>query len=291
MTPEHIMPLLIKVRAFMYGYKSKEYREITNSNWAGYTVRPIDDEYVDIVSQYPFSTFPLINTNPSAFSKKKVVCAVEITNPLRFIKGDNKFVDYFKEYKTHCVVDLVNWSPYHMCKNHRKNVNRFYNKGKTVKINPRFKWSKFYADTYNELIGRHNIKDNSNFTSDQLKAMMEVPGAVLLETEDSWSLFYMGEGEVYYHLSCSTSEGYKNCSPYGLMFEAINFFKGLGCRKMLLGSYPDGTDGSGLMYFKEGWGTYTTPNYIIGQVLDKEKFEELSSGLDKDFFPPYRKVK
>lgn len=285
------------------GYSSPEYKEVYKKHGEildDYLIR----DQIDISTIYPFVSRVLLIPYKHTGKSRGLVSGTFVTNPL---------IDYDYEldgekYKEHFFVDLSKFSYDKLPENHKRNIKKaisgiFDDTGYlTTEVATRP--DRHYADVYylyKNLIKRHDIKETSftHYDEDQMKQLLSVPGTVLFKTFKhnsffhvptivNYSLFYIDESDVYYHLSCQSNEGYKFQSNFMMMYTAIEFFKGLGFNRLLLGSVPDGSNGDGLRRFKKGFSTDSTWNYIIKYVYDQKKYDILSKNKSGDFFPLYR---
>lgn len=298
------------------GYCSKEYRSVYGESLLypreeGNLVldglllkRSISNDLFDLSNVYPFFT----NYNNCSLSdlyekakESQAVSLVLITDPLNPIymdlsTGPDIQIDSFK---LHYICNLKNYEFRKLPENHRRNINK--SKKENLLVIPSIiedveKEAKSIFDIYQNLVTRHSIKGVTDYSVQQIEKLISVPGTFLFKVYDSVghlinaSIFYIsGEiGNIYYHLSCQTEEGYKLNSNFLMMHTAIALFKQLGFNKLELGAGADGKSSEGLCRFKEGFSTETIKNLIIKIVLRQEIYNKLSENKNTAFFPAYR---
>lgn len=154
-------------------------------------------------------------------------------------------------------------------------------------------WTQLYA----QLIERHHLKGIHAFPRESFAAQLAVPGGTLLRalehgTAVAAQLWYVRRGVAYSHLAATGPRGYELGAPYALHAAAATI---LGDRAEILhlgggaGRGLRSTDG--LSYFKAGWANATTTAYLVGRVLDVERYRTLAASrgaADTVYFPAYR---
>lgn len=285
------------------GYRNLEYAsiygDIQEIDGILFTRRPIKEDYYDLVSIYPFS---LGIINPVAIFSRiadpNCVSLTIVTNPIGF----NFEVEHFpnpREFKTHYIVDLQEHSREKYSDNTIKNIKKFAKNMGKIEVLPQHLIDTYHVEraykAYRGLMEKHGVGESpTNFTYENFKKQLFIPGSLLLtswspnEPMGGFALFYIDGKDVYYHLSASSPGGYKIGSAFALLHHAINLFKQMGYRYLMLGSGAGVDSTSSLEYFKEGFGTFTAKNYIIGSIINKTVYDRLSRGKSGDYFPLYR---
>lgn len=158
-----------------------------------------------------------------------------------------------------------------------------------------------FAIQWNELYGslarRHALEGVKAFSKISFELQMKVPGMVVFRALKEGSLlgahlWYQQQDVAYSHLASATDRGYDlNCS-YAIHTAVIEYFRsrvrwldfGAGAG---LTSHQDG-----LSRFKAGWSNSTRPAYFCGRILNPERYDALTAGLqaqETDYFPAYRR--
>lgn len=294
------------------GYRNLDYASIYGDvqeiDGILFTRKPLGDKYYDLISIYPFSCVKTPNLNSVRIDTQKdknCVSLTIITSPLDHEVWETGYTffrkdwDLYKEFKTHYIVDLQNHSPEKYSDNTRKNIKKFAKNMGKVEVLLQHQIDDYHVDraykAYKGLMEKHGVEESStNFTLENFSKQLFIPGSLLLtswnpnEPMGGFALFYIGGKDVYYHLSASSPGGYKIGSAFALLHHAINLFKQMGYRYLMLGSGAGVDSTSSLEYFKEGFGTFTKKNYIIGSITNKTVYDRLSRDKSGDYFPLYR---
>lgn len=116
--------------------------------------------------------------------------------------------------------------------------------------------------------------------------------AVYKDTQIASLVLFLHEQDyAHYHLVASDSQYFPFAPNNYLIHFAVQYFKGLGCKKLHLGG---GYSGSDTLYrFKQGFNRGEPLNYYIGKkIRNEEMYNQLIhrlGGEDRsDFFPFYR---
>ncbi|MEO0392642.1 MAG: peptidoglycan bridge formation glycyltransferase FemA/FemB family protein [Pseudomonadota bacterium] len=152
---------------------------------------------------------------------------------------------------------------------------------------------------YQQLMTRHDVAVGAQFSAASFDALASVTGLHCLAAHgdagiNAMVLFLEHDGIAYVHLAGVNHDGYRTMSQYAIYDYALRFFgQERGCRLLNLGGAPGHQDdpSHGLAKFKNSFATGTMQSHIVGIVLDKKRYNELSAGCEGDFFPRYRMPK
>lgn len=267
---------------------------------AKFIKRVIDKPFYDVISIYPFHSFNNIKDLFSKYKHPNKVLIIDennfrvsttfVTDPMIPIENDPIF-DYFKEYKTHYIIDYS--KPIKYSNNHKRNIKN--NKNLEMELLPKNSETadKFHG-FYQVLKKKHGITGITDFNLETIYNHIshknsytfgvwennKLIGSIITTTIDDRS---------YYHLGAYSERGYEIGASFSLMDHIISFYNKLGYKYFILGAGA-GVDkaSEGLVRFKKGFSNDTRKNYIIGYINNREKYDELSKGKEGDFFPLYR---
>lgn len=277
------------------GYMSMEYAESLRE-WGdpmdlGYGARMLrraipGTSYYDLMGVYPLMCCDEWDTVKHRLGMwQDHVSAVWVADPLSG-DWDTSWLDVHRHYKDHFLVDYN--KPLEISKHHRYYTRQFDGQVEVVTDPDVHEWTMMY-DT---LVDKHGITGIQRFSRWCFGYQFEnVPGLVAFHAYDrniplGMHLWYIQGNVAYSHLAACSHWGYQRFASYALMQYALEFFAN-SVRYLDLGGVTDG-DGNGLQFFKRGWSNDTIPAYLCGKILDREKYEELSSGRETEYFPAYR---
>lgn len=152
-------------------------------------------------------------------------------------------------------------------------------------------WEGLYA----QLVERHGLTGLHAFSRDSFAAQLSVPGAVLLRAVERGSavaaqLWYLRRGIAYSHLAAASARGYELAASYALHAAAAVLLRDRADVLHLGGGAgrADAAGGDGLSTFKAGWATGSVTTYLVGRVLDTERYRTLAASRGAAYFPAYR---
>jgi hypothetical protein len=93
---------------------------------------------------------------------------------------------------------------------------------------------------------------------------------------------------VYNHLTAADATGYANGASFALYDAAIGHFAGAGVINLGGGAGGGDDPTGGLFAFKQGFANSQATAMLCGAVLDRPRYEALSTGHGDGFFPAYR---
>lgn len=201
-----------------------------------------------------------------------------------------------RDYKVHSIRDLDTYVIEALPENHRRNIRSAVKAGLAVhSIASPADLAENVFEVYQNLVERHKIEGQTNYTLEQFKLLLGAPGALLFEVTSgsevlNYSLFYRSGDKVYYHLSCQTEIGYALKSNFLMMHYAFKCFRTWGFEAVEIGGTPDGSESSGLSRFKSGFANRSVTNKIYNIILEPQIYKELSKGKTGDFLPKYRRL-
>ena len=221
--------------------------------------------------------------------------------PLETLSSSDYFPDLCSRFKDHVIV-LSRGFMDNMSKHHR---DRALKACKSLEVRGYVSdclpsWYRF-----NEMNNQHHGVDPDSmkgFPMHMMRAQSKVPGfrayRAILGDKVVGITTWMVQGNIAYsHTTAMGSLGRKHMAGFALYFESMRHMITDGVEAFDLGSYPSTKDGSGsgLEAYKKGWSSFTLPSYLLGKILDRSKYEELSiRKLDSvdltkgNYFPSYR---
>jgi hypothetical protein len=228
-----------------------------------------------------------------------VVSFVGVSEPFAEIEPIRTEFDLFKPFKEHYVVDVADAAWASAVTKHHRYYARLARRAVKVELEGRpldllDTWDQLYAG----LAARHDIRGIRRFSRRAFRGQLETPGLTLftarLGSEVVGAHLWYVQGEVAYsHLTAFSDAGYLANAGYALYEAALHHFAEAGLRFADIGSGAGLTDDatSGLRRFKCGWTRATRPVYLIGKVLDAERYGALvaaSTAAAGEYFPAYR---
>lgn len=231
----------------------------------------------------------------------QLVAVWMVADPLADVDHDGLrhfFSDVCFPFKDHMVVDLSMPIKETISKHHQRYAQKAL-KDVEIRIagNPESclgVWTQLYGN----LIRRHAIEGLHLFSEKSFSYQLKVPGCVVFQAVlngrvIAMHIWYRYPDRAYYHLGASSEEGYRHYAAFGLMWEAIHFFKREGLQWLNIGAGA-GTESNpddGLTRFKKGWANAVRPAYFCGAVMDTAQYDALcqphQDAVGK-YFPAYR---
>lgn len=265
-----------------------------------------NSKFSDLTGCYPYlccQNWEYLAKDLNGLNLTDIVSMSFVTDP--FAKFNDEALcssfDFVKPFKNHIAVNLSNYSLDQITKHHRKEIKRSLNKGVKVElckdpISYLHEWNQFYK----ELIKKHKITNNSNFSLNSFSHQLKTPGLFMFRAYKNdetigFSLWYANNNTVNYHLSASNHTGYNFGASYALMSTSLSYFKNIGIKYAGLGAGAglQNKTNDGLVKFKSGWSDITRPTYFVGKIINPLAYQSLSQmhNIKKfDFFPAYRQV-
>ncbi len=209
--------------------------------------------------------------------------------------------DFVKPFKKHYVADLGHPLESVINQHHRKRSRKLLDKMEVEVCQKPSKYLDEWIQLYDNLIRRHNIKDNRIFSRKCFKTQLEIPGMVMVlcrcEGEIVGAALVLINGEYAYgHLSACSNKGYQIGASYGIKWTTLAYLRDQGIRYFDMGGAAGFKDDShnGLAKFKRGWSNDQRTVYLCGRVFDRGKYESLcqrGETHNNDYFPAYRVIK
>jgi hypothetical protein len=108
------------------------------------------------------------------------------------------------------------------------------------------------------------------------------------ETLAAMCLFVRDGDRAYYHLAASTPAGYEARASYGLLDYAIRYFSDVAVVDLGGGAGRSEPREDGLAHFKAGFANGEADAWLVGAILDGDKYRALAGDRHDEFFPLYR---
>ncbi len=203
--------------------------------------------------------------------------------------------DFVRPYKDHYVIDRDH-APVQVSRHHRYEIRKSERVCETGVVSLQDRIDEWCA-LYDTLVARHRLGRSHKFSRSYFEVLARMPefvaiGATIGGRLVSCHIWVRFDGRAYSHLSASSEEGYHHAAAYSVMDYAIAHFD--GCRLIDLGGVPDNSpSGPGLQRFKKGFANGTRRNWICGSIVDRDRYDSLSRGIDNGpaatmYFPAYR---
>ena len=151
-------------------------------------------------------------------------------------------------------------------------------------------WNRLYG----ELMIRHAISGVAAFSPEGFRRQLAMPEMLAFAARKDGEItgiqLWLGHGDwVYHHLSAYSQTGYRTRVSYGLMWEALGFFKQQGFAFADLGAAAGNVrQKDGLSAFKSGWSNEKGTVYLGGRIVNRKLYRHLSGDAASPFFPAYR---
>lgn len=156
-----------------------------------------------------------------------------------------------------------------------------------------------WCNLYDQLIRRHGIQGLRCFSREAFALQLQVPGLVAFAAKWQGEMVAMhlwvwesSHALVYSHLAASSELGYHLSAPYALYLSALEWFRAQGVRYLDLGGEVrtgQGSEASGLGFFKRGWANREQPVWLCGKILNAERYAQLTEKAGSAYFPAYRR--
>ncbi len=260
-----------------------------------------DSGYRDAFGPYPLFAVehPASLAEDIAGLKEDLVSIYAVSDPLREdqIAHFEKAFDFVRPYKSHFVVDLDVGFDRYLGRHHRRFVRQAFRKLEVERAADPAAHVAEWCGLYEELCVRREIVGLRRFSAAAFTAQLSVPGchyfrALRNGTAVGGLVCYLDRDRAYGHLTSSTALGRDLFAPYGLIWTAIEFFRGKA-RLFDLGGVPGGMNATadGLASFKSGWSTTLREARFCGRILNRAVYDKLSlahAGGGSGHFPAYR---
>ena len=208
------------------------------------------------------------------------------------------FPDLCRVFKHHFVTELEQPPKAFVAGHHRRNVKKARRQIDVEIAADVTSYLQSWTELYDNLIARHEIGGLQRFSAASFRTQFEVPGLEAFVARHEGTvvgmvLWFVQDSVAYYHLGAYAPKGYELRASFALFDTVIEEFRDRGLEWLSLGAGAgiDPNADDGLTRFKRGWSTGTRPAYLLGRVLDRNTFNDLSasrSGAPDGYFPPYR---
>jgi hypothetical protein len=208
------------------------------------------------------------------------------------------FPDKLVRFKKHYIADLRNNIDQNLSPHHKRSIKASLEITQVEEVTAAGNYANEWITLYEELCDYRGITGGfALFSRPALAAQLALPGALVLrgfnENGVTAMQIWLHNGDhAYFHLGASNRSGYRDKASFALTWHALHRLKKKGVYLADLGgtSGEEDSDASGLAQFKAGWSTHALPAWLAGAVLAPERYSTLSSGIEGDYFPLYRKT-
>jgi len=207
------------------------------------------------------------------------------------------FPDKLVRFKKHYIADLRGDIDQNLSPHHKRSLKASLKRTEVEEVTAAESYANEWITLYEELCAYRDITGGfALFSRPALAAQLALPGALVLrgfnENGVTAMQIWLHDGDhAYFHLGASNQSGYDDKAAFALTWHALHKLKQKGVHLADLGgtSGEEDSDKSGLALFKAGWSTHALPAWLAGAVLSPERYSTLSSGIEGDYFPLYRK--
>ncbi len=300
------------VRSSAHGYASRQYCEalaefgrprFLPGSGAWILERPVNGAGAhDAMGCYPLFTCRNWEALPGDLARleSQLVSLAAVIDPLAEFRIEvlrRSFPDVLIPFKEHFVVDLSVAPEKTASAHHRRYARTSSRAAQIFRAENPLDFHQDWCKLYRILIERHGITGLRAFSEQSFRKQLTVPGVHLFcARHDDQTLgvqiwFCQGE-RAYYHLGASSAEGYRLRVSYGLMWQALHYFREAGVQQLDLGGGAGLDNGrDGLTRFKQGWSNTTRTAYFAGRILDAPRYRALRREAGSEtgnYFPAYR---
>lgn len=206
------------------------------------------------------------------------------------------FVDRCFLYKQHRICDLSGSLEKTVASHHRRNARKALEALTVVTEDNPVAFAADWTRLYDDLRLHHGITGHADFSGQQLRDQLAVPGASMLRAVHEGEtvaaiVVYRQADRAYYHLGASSARGYSLRATFALFWTALTQLADAGVRWFSLGSSAGvhAAAADGLDRFKAGWCNTTRPVFFCGRIYQPEHYRRLTGARDTSgFFPAYR---
>lgn len=273
--------------------------------------------YYDAMSLYPLFQCQYLNGINQDFDDLKeneIISLVLIVDPflmheykksfpVETLSSPEYFPDLCSEFKPHVIVDSKNFMD-GISKHHKDRAFKALEKVSVSRYEQSTRCTPTWHELYKNVVQRNGIPLNTikslpygmkyqQSIAPGFRAYRAVVGGSVCGI-----MCWFVQGDVAYsHSTAMNDLGRNSKAGFALYMESMRDMITYGVFKFDLGSYASTREGNtgGLEEFKKGWSQVTMPSYILGKVLDKNKYNELSirraaftPHKKDDYFPSYR---
>lgn len=288
-----------------YAASLEEFGELLPLNAAGgYLLRRAipGTEHSDAMGLYPLFQCDEWSALPTDLAKlpAELCSVVLVVDPLENVSPGELgsiFPDLCRPFKQHFLVDLSNDLKQVVSRHHRYYAG-YGAKHCTIRMQDEcVMLLNDWVRLYEQLAQRHQIRGIQRFSQDSFRSQLRLKEMVafVAEADDEITgiqLWICRGKNAYHHLSAYSSAGYRNRVSYSLLWEALQFFQGVGFSWINLGGGSGSSNASsGLTAFKKGWASEAKPAYLCGKILNHRIYDllcETSGNSGSSFFPAYR---
>lgn len=202
------------------------------------------------------------------------------------------FPDLVRPWKEHHIVRLTDDTP--PSSHHRRNLRKV--EVDTRRVSAPSSAADDLVRLYRMLRERHAVVGPADFPATSLDQQLRVDGTAVWVAEAADEVVAIvvayTEGPYgWYHLGAASEEGYRRRAMFGLFDTMIRDLRTEGIEVLDLGAGA-GTDTAsvGLDRFKRGWAPGSSPTHLVGRILDRPAYDELTgtSTAGHSWFPAYR---
>lgn len=256
----------------------------------------------DLVYPYPMFTVTDEDSLLGSLRSQKTggcVSATIVTDPLAGFDPCSGEWDLALRWKTHLIADnalpSANTFSDKVCYYSRRAAGRF---GFEVRLSPDGRpgllgdWMRLWE----VLVERHGLKGLKALSPGYFQGLFALDGvlpAILSDGEGIHAIhiWIVDGNDAYSHLHASDTRAYDCSANYLLYSEELKLLSELGCRRCLLGSASGGGGEDGLYAFKRQFANATADNHLLGLVMDRAAYAELTGSPlhDGGYFPAYRR--
>ncbi len=262
--------------------------------------RPIDGGGHDLAGPYPLLVVPRpagLAADLAELDGGPSISVTAVIDPLSCpdaVALGTAFPDLLVPFKRHHLVDLTDGA--HSASAHHRRYARRAHRSLTIeRCDDTARVGDALVVAYAALRARVELSEGSDLTPDELRRQVALDGvSAWIATADGVDLavaLWVRDGRfAWYHLAAATPAGREAWALFGLMATALSELRDDGVELVDLGG-PAGTSdrpGDGLDAFKAGWSTHHTLALLGGRVLDRDRYDRLSEGVDTSWFPAYR---
>ncbi len=253
---------------------------------------------------YPYPMFRISDEDALLESLKSdgaggMVSATIVTDPLTgFIPSADRW-DVAIRWKTHLMVDnslaSANLFPEKVCYYSRRASEKFGFEVGFVQ-EERLALLDDWMRLWSILVERHGLAGLKALSAGYFQGLFALDGVLLAVLRDGEGIhaihIWIVDGpDAYSHLHASDARAYDCSANYRLYSEELKWLAETGCRRCLLGSASGSGGEDGLFRFKKQFSNSTAENHLLGLVIDRAAYAELTGSPvhDGGYFPAYRR--
>lgn len=253
----------------------------------------------DLAAPYPFLPWDLdwsLGEGLAQLRRSGAVSAVLVTDPAHPLPAAAEAsADVVRTFKRHHLVEAARG--YRPSAHHRAELRKAARRGVEVRRSGLRERLDAWVDLYARFIAARTAEGAIHRFSRRYHEVLAELGAELwtcwLGEELVAASVWLRFGPVaYYHLAAATERGRSASAGYVAVDAAVRALSAEGVEVAVLGSGFSRHDAApcSLERFKAGFATRSAVNFILGYVLDDERYRRLtaSAAASDDYFPAYR---